>query len=1063
MKRLIYCFFLCGLLFSGCVKDPDLSQVQLGEGEVWVNLDFGHTDFDEVQITTRATLGQVAESRVSNLYVFFFDQNGNRVAGHFFDNSNKRDSHSSVISANVNCWMVDNQLSSTEPKTTGTIRMKVPQLTGGEICIVANLDTDIFSISSEMFGFIQTRDELMEMVGTLNHDTTDRTGRFPMTGDVNGITITQNGITSSTGGTVSVPLKRLDAKIEVRVRAAVGNESSVTTSDGETTQRIKSFTPESWQVVNLPRGSYLFERSAGTGNHDADAGFFDTYAVAFESLTLKTFTYVNSSGQSVQVEDGAEHGFSFYMYENRPEAKKSVNGDYHLRDRRIKDAAGVYDTTNGLWEYAPETATYLIIKGEVAMDVDVGAGAPAQTLNADVVYYIHLGDFGADIGADMDDYRVNRNTHYTYTITIKGVENIQVEVSTNVENESGATGHVYIAKESVYTFDAHYGQRVFVFDQENITPEDVTWYVKTPFGREGMPERVNGVEIPNGLDYKWVWFRVNEIDTNTDQYSKRNRSYHPDEVMDVLEFCQYMREQKTRYDRGLSNDFREEEDPELKQQYPDHPEIYLRYRIYVTIFVDEFYYDRDPISGEVRPTLWKEFVNQDNRMMHILCDTQFSADGDSSATGSVVTIRQRSIQSVYDVTRSDLNTAWGCEVIDESEGTLWFYNRNERYSDGAVYRPNYGNNSRSNGLYNTARLWQLTDGYGEFNYRYWTDYLDYDRENDYNLIFLRDEDDLATARYTCLMRNRDNNGNGLIDPSEVRWYIASIQQLTALYVGDGGIHEDAWLYDRYNNYGVNETNANGAVLWRLHVISSTQWGKDGNYSNYPTMLWAEEGLSTSAYQQWTSKPGRYAVRCVRNLGMDPATEQEATANLNNADKMPDYSVVFETVSETYNTNSVYRFDLRRINKRSLRSIDVTTELDPSNEYEVNSRTYSAFETGPEVTFAYPDKTERYLTLKQMLESDEATTLCPETYRVPNIREASLMSNYITSDVNPYWWSEETSVGTYYSFGNFGKKYEPASYSWYCSAGHIAVVAGSSPVVDGIPVGYVRCVRDIEIE
>ena len=30
-------------------------------------------------------------------------------------------------------------------------------------------------------------------------------------------------------------------------------------------------------------------------------------------------------------------------------------------------------------------------------------------------------------------------------------------------------------------------------------------------------------------------------------------------------------------------------------------------------------------------------------------------------------------------------------------------------------------------------------------------------------------------------------------------------------------------------------------------------------------------------------------------------------------------------------------------------------------------------------------------------------------------------------------------------------------------GHIAVVAGSSPVVDGIPVGYVRCVRDIEIE
>lgn len=1045
MKRLIYCFCLCGLLLSGCIKDPDLRQVQPGEGDVWVNLDFGHTDFDEVTVTTRATLGQIAESRVSNLYVFFFDQNGARVAGHYFDSSNRLDAYNDVVSADENCWMVDNRMADGEPATSGTIRMKVPQLAGGGICIVANLDTDIFSISSEMFGFIQTRDELMEMVGTLNHDTTDRTGRFPMTGEVSGISVTRNGITSSTGDTVSVPLKRLDAKVEVRVRAAVGNETTVTTSDGVTTQRIKSFTPESWQVVNLPRGSYLFERSvAADGSHDAATGLFDSYDVSFESQTPKTFTYVNSQNQSVEVQNVPEHGFSFYMYENRPAAKRSVNDDYHLRDRRIKDASGRYDTTNGLWEYAPETGTYLIVKGQVAMDVDVGATAPAQTLNADVVYYIHLGD----ITADLDDYRVNRNTHYIYTVTIKGVENIQIEVSTNVENESGATGHVYIARESVYTFDAHYGQRVFVFDQENITPEDVTWYVKTPFGREGMPERVNGVEIPNGLDYEWVWFRVNEVDPATGQYSPRNRAYHPDEVMNVLEFCQYIREQKTRYDRGQTNDFREEVDPELRQQYPDRPDIYRRHRIYVTIFVDEFYYDRDPITGEVRPTLWKEFVNQDNRMMHILCDTQFSADGDSSATGSVVTIRQRSIQAVYDIARADLNTAWGCEVIDESEGHLWFYNRNETFGT-APYRTDYGNDSRSNGLYNTARLWELVDGRGNYVQKRWDDYLDYDRENDDNLIFLKDDDELATARYTCMMRNRDNNGNGEIDPSEVRWYIASIQQLTALYIGDGGIDEDAKLYDRYNNYGVNETDANGAVMWRSHVISSTRWGKDGNYSTYPTMLWVEEGLSTSAYQQYTTKPGRYAVRCVRNLGMDPATEQEAVANLNDADKMPDHSVIFETVSETNDVNSVYRFDLRRVNERSLRSIDVTTELDPSDEYAVNARTYSAFETGPRVTYSGD-----YPTLKTMLENDG--TPCPSGYRVPNIREASLMSNYITSEVNANWWSGlYTFVGSYYSFGTYGRNFE-FEPSWYCRDGHVTISRPNEATV-------IRCVRDIELD
>lgn len=352
-------------------------------------------------------------------------------------------------------------------------------------------------------------------------------------------------------------------------------------------------------------------------------------------------------------------------------------------------------------------------------------------------------------------------------------------------------------------------------------------------------------------------------------------------------------------------------------------------------------------------------------------------------------------------------------------------------------------------MYNTARLWELVDGRGNYVQKRWDDYLDYNRENDDNLIFLKDDDELATARYTCLMRNRDNNGNGEIDPSEVRWYIASIQQLTALYIGDGGIDEDAKLYDRYNNYGVNETDANGAVMWRSHVISSTRWGKDDNYSTYPTMLWVEEGLSTSAYQQWTSKPGRYAVRCVRNLGMDPATEQEAIANLNNADKMPDHSVIFETVSETNDVNSVYRFDLRRVNERSLRSVDVSTELDPSDEFGVNARTYRAFETGPRVTYSGD-----YPTLKSELENDG--TPCPPGYRVPNIREASLMSNYITSEVNGNWWSGlYTFVGSYYSFGTYGKKYE-SEYSWYCKDGHVTI---SRPYEASV----IRCVRDIELD
>lgn len=1043
MKRLIRCFLLCSLLAGGCVKDPELDPAQIGEGDVWTTLDFAHTDYDPVSITTRSTLGPIAEARVSNLYVFLFNSAGERVYGHYFDRENKRATRDEVAAANTNCWMVNNRMDDTGT-TTGTIRMKVPQLTGGILYLVSNLDTDMLNISPEKFSFIRTLDELKALTVLLNQEITSRNGSFAMTGSAENITITSSGITSATNQRVEIPLTRLDAKIEVRIRAAVGNETRVESQSGSTVEVLKDFTPDSWQVVNLPKGCFLLEHAvAAEGGHDADTGYFDSAPINFETETEETYSYETSDGTSETV-TAPVYGFSFYMYENRPASKQTVT-EYHQRDRRIKDDnTGAYDTTDGLWEYAPETSTYLVIKGEVSMNVNVDDDAKDQTLSASVIYYIHLGD----IGRDVDDFRVKRNTHYTYTITVKGVKNIQVEVETGIENESGAMGHVYIAKESIYTFDAHYGQRVFAFDQEYITPKDVTWYVKTPFGREGMPEIIDGVEVPNGLDYKWVSFLVNDIETS-EQYSRRNRTYNPDTVMDVMEFCNYIREQKVRFDNGRTNAFRKEIDEELRQRYPDHPEIYTRYRIYATVFVDEFYYDRDPISGEVRATLWKEFVNQPNRTMHILCDTQFSPDGDSSATGSVVTIRQRSIQSIFDPTTGDFQTAWGGEAIDETEGQLWFYNRTERHGTEAYNNENAGNTSRTNGLYNTARLWKLIDGNGGFTYKRWDDYLDFNRENDHAYLFLKDDDELATARYTCLMRNRDNNGNGIIDAAEVKWYIASIQQLSALYAGDQGISAEAQLYDKNNDYGKDDTDAYGTQLWRRHIISSTRWGTSDPV-NYPTMLWAEEGLSTSAYQQYSTgengKPGRYTVRCVRNLGMDPADEADAIVKLNDVNTLPEYSIIFETVQENYSTTSVYRFDVSRINKRSIRYY-TTRELEPGNEYSESARLYSSFETGPAVSY-----TGTYQSLKQMIERGESP--CPEGYRVPNIREASLMSNYITSDVNPNWWSGNyTLVNTYYSFGTLGKQYD-TEISWYATSNHITISKPSEAKT-------IRCVRDVQ--
>lgn len=214
MKRLIRCFLLCSLLAGGCVKDPELDPAQVGEGDVWTTLDFAHTDYDPVSITTRSTLGPIAEARVSNLYVFLFNSAGERVYGHYFDSENKRATRDEVAAANTNCWMVNNRMDDTGT-TTGTIRMKVPQLTGGILYLVSNLDTDMLNISPEKFSFIRTLDELKALTVLLNQEITSRNGSFAMTGSAENITITSSGITSATNQRVEIPLTRLDAKIEV--------------------------------------------------------------------------------------------------------------------------------------------------------------------------------------------------------------------------------------------------------------------------------------------------------------------------------------------------------------------------------------------------------------------------------------------------------------------------------------------------------------------------------------------------------------------------------------------------------------------------------------------------------------------------------------------------------------------------------------------------------------------------------------------------------------------------------------------------------------------------------
>ena len=407
-----------------------------------------------------------------------------------------------------------------------------------------------------------------------------------------------------------------------------------------------------------------------------------------------------------------------------------------------------------VFQNANDFSTYVLVTGRVEMDlVNDNAG---QTLGADVQYLIHLGDWNSNISGsgwaadtytNVADFNTQRNHSYTYTVTVNSVDNIRVEVETGAkENQPGATGEVIIAKEEIALCDAHYVSKTMTFHAKNFvtvggdgtvtsTADRLTWKVKTPFG-EGAPKKINGIDIADSLDYKWVHFRLNKQSDNKSYYADKRRKYtqrvfeskaipqpnpeddgteglygkHNDGCMDIIHLVQYIKNQvelytdyrnevnrvsnaggdittvvnKSDFDSGLlENGLRD----------PDGP------KICVTAFVDEYYYEEHPITKRKSPTLWKYFVNQDDRTMHILCDSNSSIDLESTSTGSVITIQQHSIKSIFntDPSYDVLQTAWGLECTDEFSDKVKDYNVDGGYSDSGYNTDKY--NGRANSVF----------------------------------------------------------------------------------------------------------------------------------------------------------------------------------------------------------------------------------------------------------------------------------------------------------------------------------------------------------------------------
>lgn len=1013
--------FLAVLFFSftACerLEEPSLLNDKVVEGmPVQVTIPF-KTQINN--IITRAEQSADMEQRINNAYLFIFDRAGNKIAGEF-------------------CTIGNGMTPTTTNYSSGTLVINAESRNEARIVGIANLNegnvTTAYDITPDMLDAITTYDELCTLQMELNERSVQRGSTFVMTGfakNTSGeewIQIPGSENSTETLGCTLI-FERTDAKIQFIVKTEVPSGSNWNNF---------SFRPENWQVYQVPAQALVMKDGNGNDAEGVGTEYFNSPPTKFEEITRNDLTALYEGGS-----------FIFYMPENKKKPKQTIDDTnlsdeeaYALRDKQNKIPLPDLDPskpgqteTNGDFAYANDHSTYVEMTGTLSYDYE-GQNGIRYYVETDVRYIIHLGY----ASGDPNDYNTERNSYYTYTVTVKGVNDIIVEVTDETggpgEVRPGAEGDVIYSTAGIYEFDAHYDRRLITLSLDNIpeTEGGVTWGVRSPFG--GGIYELRSYNFDGMEDYKWVKFAINKeygvpdneyvkypgdqnyndpslptSSTNNAEpgsegnYTNNNGAdWRNARLLDVQQFVEYV------------NNMKNESDETGKT-------------LAVTVFIDEFVYFRNPITYENDLTLWQMSVNQPDRMLYLFIvpgESKFSPDGKSCVINSVLTLKQKSLRTVYDVFHKDLvndpdpndnyQGLWGLESVMETG----------RLATGGSAIQN--GNSRSNGRRNTLRCMLGTNYSNELH---WTDVLNtsahYELNTDYN-----------NALYACLMRNRDLNGDNIVQPNEIRWYLASVNQLVDMYIGQYSIDQEAWLYPENS---ADRPGANG-LYW--HYTTSTY--NNGN----PEVLWAEEGASLGSYSASQSNNGSYyAYRCVRNLGISLDTPD--------AEPLPLFSY-----SET--ANGEYLIDASRLTPNSRRENFETGFLPEHDDLSINNLPYSYFQVqGASSDWPSPNSSRSYM-WSQCIQNEGRL---PIGYRMPNQRELLIMMNILPDDAWQSYkgydggWSWTWSKAMYMCKTEFSRRGQ-GHFDYNRSTFRMNAQNKSIGVVNSVynDRGYIRAVKDV---
>ena len=852
--KITYFILLLLSLFASCTDEEIFQGSGVTEGvPTTVDISVG-TAANTAK--TRSALLESEERKIYNLYLWVFNSSGNVECSREY-------SRADLIQAATDLTTSTGEVDAGAPTSMGLLK-NISLTTGKKtLFLLANYKSDadgLFHVEPEVLNGISKYSDLEKVRAAMIVHTLFRpSGNLLMS-------LTQTVTVSTATKQIEVSLKRSEAKITLNLQTIAG----------------LTFEPGTYRLGNVPGSTFIAEHAKGTdqtASWDADGVDKKLYWVS---------EYFQFEGDADNVTT------SFYMPENRKVAKKAISPaspgysaerkGYDLRQKQLKSpVAGATDKPNlqnGETEYAPDLAPYIEFTGELRQNLATG-DTPTERFGR-VTYRIYLGYTAENDPAN--DYDIERNVHYTYNVTIKGMNDLVVEAKSDKAKEEesapGVEGLVYDAHRS-FNFDCHYEQGLMrfkkdelaIFNPDGTLKDDamISFAIRTPFcdkiisyTKAELEQLKNNNYIPSKekkADTDWLKFYIHPS-TLADN-GNEDMQYFSDTGANLLSLEQFL--------YRLMNE-------------PDYVFNAASGLCKVTVYANEFFYEQNPMQENAPKdkNLWKTFANSPDRTFDLLVNTshEISPDGQSRYHQAIVTIRQMSIKTVF-VNSPDGMRVWGVENVNETLDLDWSVRAPSE--PDAFYNKYYSNGWANTWSLMSRRTGGLTDNIMPdpmFRGKEKTLWQVMTKVNNAKLTLSMDHTNLAMknyhATYACFtpfLRNRDNNRDGQMQANEMQWYIPSVCETNMLYVAERALP----LKSRLVGHAPSD-NATALFTSRAFMGSTNLTLNSPN-----TIILVEESHSmTPIYNfdyQKTASPGERTpfsdVRLIRDLGILETSEDHS--------------------------------------------------------------------------------------------------------------------------------------------------------------------------------------------